>query len=386
MPRSPFATSVWDTVMKPKGVITLDASDLPPEPKRASTTLKKKPKAPKQPKKSTLVSRFKKSMKSSASNSVVEQVVPKELTEQQDGDVRSKKRRNSKFHPREGESRTVTQSRVTDDNSAQEQTNNSEFIKRHNAHVVGKVKSTVVLDRMPAAEDTLLKPLLNNNKLGMISDVKSLATAASQLHVKTNRLIKRLRGFSNYIPAKELKQQNYNKSIDSLARISSGISDLPDSITRTVRYLIAKSVFETRHSRTLPNCTLTNLAYEPATTRAAEEQAIRLKRTPLVRSHEEHESEANAVITRHVNTLKTEIQHSHDIASPTESLAAAQISMLSVYRKCIENANLEESEVLNYKRDLKSVTRLMQLVMQEHIKLQEQQQQQQQQTSDQPAQ
>ena len=378
MPKSPFVTSLWGDEDATLTLRLLGPEELPP-PKSDKLAVKptavKKPRPPKQPrkvKKSTLVSRFKKQGKVSAAKEKPVTVIPKELIEQQEDDERSKKRRYSKFHPREGEQVLKPQRKETVE-PAPGQANNADYIKRHNSHVNSKTKSSTVLNRLPASTQASLKPLLDNQKLGMSHDVENLERRTLELRTKAARLGKQLRNFAGYIPAKDMKAKQYSKHVESLVKLSNDMAEHGELVKRTTRYLVTKAVFETRHARTIPNSTLTNLSYEPATTRCAEELNNRLKRTPLERGYKEHEEEANTVLSRHISTLKTELEHSRQIATPLETLAAAQTGILNTYRECIKNATtLSEEERTAYQRDLKAVTRLMKLVMSEKRRLQEQ--------------
>lgn len=373
MPKSRFLTSLWDEEDS-LSLKLLDPTELPPPKPSTKPPTVKKPRLPKQPrkvKKSTLVSRFKKQGKSLSSKGKSESSIPKELTEQQEDEERSKKRRYSKFHPREGEQVNKPQAKETAE-PTQGQTNNTDFIKRHNSHVTGKLKSTLVLNRLPAATQASLKPLLDNQKLGMSFDVDNLERKTAELHSRATRLGKQFRNFTPFIPVKDLKSKQYSKHLESLARLANELNDHGELVKRIIRYLVTKAVFETRHARTIPNSTLTNLSYEPATTRCTEELNNRLKRTPLERSYKEHEEEANTTLARHVATLKTELQHSREIATPLENLAAAQTGILNIYRECIKNATtLSEEEKLAYEKDLKATARLMKLVMSEKRREQE---------------
>ena len=378
MPKSRFITSLWDNDDTGLSLRILEPEEIPP-PKvdklSAKPSTVKKPRLPKQPrkvKKSTLVSRFKKQGKVSASKEKPATVIPKELIEQQEDDERSKKRRFSKFHPREGEQVAKPQRKETVD-PAIGQANNADYIKRHNSHVTGKTKSSLVLNRLPASTQASLKPLLDNQKLGMSHDVENLERRTADLRTKAARLSKQFGNFATYIPVKDMRSKQYNKHVESLTKLSNDLAEHGELVKRTTRYLVTKAVFETRHARTIPNSTLSNLSYEPATTRCAEELNNRLKRTPLERGYKEHEEEANVILSRHITTLKTELEHSRQIATPLENLAATQTGILSTYRECIKNATtLSEEEKLAYQKDLKAVTRLMKLVMSEKRRLQEQ--------------
>lgn len=387
MPKSPFTSSVWDNITvkkesQPKATITLSPDELPREVKVKPQPVKRQRKAPKPKKKSNLVSLYKKKVRLENSGANLESAVPKELTEQQDNEARLKKRRNSKLHPREEEStvadggegpsasflskREQIFDELTKDVNELEQASQHEFIKRHNAQVKSKKKSSVVLDQMPPPDKPTLKPLLNNGKVGLSGDVKTLVEFATKFHAKNLRASRKLRNFAEFIPMKELKRKNFLQALKTLDDNAEEVVQLPAKISAAIKHAVSKSVFETRFARITPNCTLTNLAYDPSTTKFAEEQAIRLKRTPLVRSHIEHEQEANVMLRRHEATLKAEIQHSHDVATSEESLASSQMAILALYRKTIDSAKIDEQAKLSYRADLEGTIRLMQLVMIEH--------------------
>ncbi len=356
---------------EPLSLLTLDITSIPAPANRRQKRPKvpRTPRVKKAPKKSNLVSNWKKNGRQAKKKQNQQPEIPEHLIKEQAAEEHQQKRRVSKFHPREGEASSL----VVDDTGEDEDDQwndtanilDAEGAKRHNANVLSRRKSSVVLDKHPKPSQATTKPLLDNNKLGMHYDLDGLVKRANELSDKLKRSHTQLITYGSFVPVKDMQRNNYEKKIGSISTVSKNLADLTKDIQKTVQYLIPKACFETRHSRTALGSTIEGLTWDPATLRAYNERKVHLHRTPMARGHLEHEQEANAMLARHIAAIKGEIAYAIETASPIDELCAAQTEIFSIYTETIKTAKIDDSTRAKYTKSLTAVRELMALVVQE---------------------